>query len=136
LPVGTDPTLVVDPSRQNPILAEANIARYVLRVLNSDYDTVGNLTEFVANDKWLNLASRSLVQGNAKERQSAVRQLNGHLGKSAFLTGSDVSLVDAVVASALLHANEYKNLSGNVKKWSLACIQTELFSSVKNHLVI
>lgn len=132
--VGIDTTLMVDPSRQNPILAEANIARYIFRILNPDYDSVANLAQFVANDKWLNLASRSLVYGNAKERQSAVRQLNSHLGKSAFLTGSQASLVDAVVMSALFHAKEYASLSGNVKKWSQACHQTQLFYGIKGFL--
>ena len=127
---------MVEPSRQNPILAEANIARYVFRILNPAYDTVENLAQFVANDKWLNLAARLIVYGNAKERQSAVRQLNGQLGKSAYLTGQGVSLVDAVVISALFNAGEYGNLVGNVKKWSLACNQTELFYSLKGYLSV
>ena len=134
IPVGIDTTLVVDPALQNPILAESNIARYIFRVLNPAYDSVENLPQFVANDKWLNLASRSLVYGNAKERQSAVRQLNSHLGKSSFLTGSQVSLVDAVVVSGLFQAKEYGNAGGNVKKWIQACHETELFYGMKEFL--
>ncbi|OQV20163.1 putative Aminoacyl tRNA synthase complex-interacting multifunctional protein 2 [Hypsibius exemplaris] len=133
--VGIDTTLMVEPTRQNPILAEANIARYVFRILNANYDSVENLVQFTANDKWLNLAARSLVYGNAKERQSAVRQLNAHLGQQAFLTGPDVSLVDAVVVSALFNAKEYAGLGGNVKKWAHACSQTDLFAGMKEFLV-
>ena len=124
-----DTSLMIDASRQTvPILSEANIVRYILRLLNAKYDSPECLSDYAANEKWLNVASRQVVYGNSKERQSAMRLLNGHLGKSSFLTSSSgPTLVDIALLSALLQTQ--CSLVGNVKKWAVACRQSDLLQS-------
>ncbi|GAV08214.1 hypothetical protein RvY_17940 [Ramazzottius varieornatus] len=130
----SDTSLMVDASRQTvPIISEANIVRYILRLMNDKYDSPEHSKDYIANEKWLNVASRQVVYGNSKERQSAVRSLNGHLGKSAFLTNtSGPTLVDIALLSALLETQ--CSLVGNVKKWAVACCQSSLLENADINL--
>lgn len=118
---------MVNPSRQNPIFGEANIVRLVFRMLDPGYDSPQNLSDLVEYDKWLNLASRVIVHGNAKERQSAVRQMNSSLGKSPFLFGQGAHLVDIVVLSALLQTVGTSSFSANVENWYQLLVSNDLY---------
>lgn len=71
----------VNPLRQTHISGEVNIVRYISRLfpLSSpyNYEASGTFAAITEVDHMLDQLARQLADGNNKERQAALRQLNG-----------------------------------------------------------
>ena len=117
--------MVAAPS-QSPIHGEANIARYVTRLLNPGFDTT-DIALASSVDQWLDLATGALLNGSSKEKAAAVRSMNSRLGKRDWLVGSSVSVADAVCWSAVQSAGQAAGAPANVQKWLKACATQDLF---------
>ncbi|KAL3863178.1 hypothetical protein ACJMK2_004946 [Sinanodonta woodiana] len=131
--VNTDPELVVNPGHQIPIKGEANIARYLNRVIDPDFDNRDIVTATQV-DEWLDIAQLQLIHGNSKERAAAVRNLNARLGRNDWLVGSSLSLADIVTWSAVHHAQQADSAPANVKKWLKACAKNANFKLAESLL--
>ena len=106
---------------QTPIQGEANVARYLARLITPRYDD-GPIQHVCAVDDLVDLASNSILAGSSKEKAAAVRTLNSVLGKNEWLAPSgEMSVADAVVWSALQQTGASKGAPGNVQKWLKAC---------------
>ncbi|KAK8737072.1 hypothetical protein OTU49_004787 [Cherax quadricarinatus] len=116
------PSLMVDPLRQTPISGEVNIVRYVSRLfpLSSpyNYEASGTFATITETDHVLDQLSRQLTEGNNRERQAALRQLNARLGKTGWLMGTSCSIVD-VLAWSLMRQKAMVDAGApaNVVKW-------------------
>ncbi|KAJ8319330.1 hypothetical protein KUTeg_004421 [Tegillarca granosa] len=126
--VSNGPTLMVEPHRQTPIIGESNIARYLMRLLNPNYDT-DDIAKVTQIDEWLDTANIQVLQGNTKEKSAAVRSLNSRLGRNDWLVGSRLSLADIVMWSALNQSNQVSDAPANVKKWLKLCSSNSAFKS-------
>uniref|UniRef100_A0A0B6Z311 AIMP2 thioredoxin-like domain-containing protein n=1 Tax=Arion vulgaris TaxID=1028688 RepID=A0A0B6Z311_9EUPU len=131
--VPNGPQLVVDPTKQTTIEGEANIARYLTRLLNPSHEEDDIVTATLI-DEILDLAQLQLLDGKTKEKTAAVRTLNSMLGKSDWLIGSEPSVADVVCWSALHQTNQASSSPANVKKWLNLCSQHKLFKSVSGLL--
>jgi len=125
---GQSPKMMVDPTRQTPILGEANIARYLTRLLEPGAEA--DIVAATQRDELLDLAQLQIISGNTKEKAAAVRNLNSSLGKNSWLTGSNPNVVDVVVWSALQQTKLTDSPPANVKKWLALCSKHQLFSGV------
>nr|XP_053640162.1 LOW QUALITY PROTEIN: uncharacterized protein LOC128694196 [Cherax quadricarinatus] len=116
------PSLMVDPLRQTTISGEVNIVRYVSRLfpLSSpyNYEASGTFATITETDHVLDQLSRQLTEGNNRERQAALRQLNARLGKTGWLMGTSCSIVD-VLAWSLMRQKAMVDAGApaNVVKW-------------------
>lgn len=119
---------MVEPHRQTPIIGESNVARYLMRLLNPNYDT-DDIVKATQIDEWLDTANIQILQGNTKEKAAAVRSLNSRLGRNDWLVGSEVSLADIVMWSALNQTNQASDAPANVKKWLKLCSTNPAFKS-------
>ncbi|XP_033751646.1 aminoacyl tRNA synthase complex-interacting multifunctional protein 2-like isoform X2 [Pecten maximus] len=131
--VENGPTLIVSPHNQTAIEGEANIARYIMRLINQDYDNSNPVTTTQVDD-WLDSAQQQLHQGNTKEKAAAVKSLNARLGRNDWLVGSEISLADMVMWAALLQTYQMSNAPNNVKKWLTACDKNSVFQFAKTVL--
>ncbi|BFZ17983.1 hypothetical protein BsWGS_21021 [Bradybaena similaris] len=128
--VAHGPHLVVDPTKQTTIQGEANVARYLSRLLTPSCDE--DIVAVTQVDELLDLAQLQLVEGNSKERAAAVRILNSLLGKKDWLAGSSPGLADFVCWSAIHQAGQASNAPANVKKWLNLCGQHKKFQLVSS----
>ena len=119
VPVECGPVMMISPSSQTPIYGEASIARHLARLLRPAYDSAG-ADVATRIDGWVDL-SRTLTDGNSKERVAVMRNLNSTLGKSDWLVGGQLSLADIVMWSAVQRSKQGQSATGNVKKWLDAC---------------
>ncbi|XP_071797004.1 aminoacyl tRNA synthase complex-interacting multifunctional protein 2-like [Asterias amurensis] len=124
--VSHGPIMMVAAPSQSPIHGEANIARYVTRLLNPGFDTT-DIALASSVDQWLDLATGALLNGSSKEKAAAVRSMNSRLGKRDWLVGSSVSVADAVCWSAVQSAGQVAGAPANVQKWLKACATQDLF---------
>ncbi|XP_022080274.1 aminoacyl tRNA synthase complex-interacting multifunctional protein 2-like isoform X2 [Acanthaster planci] len=124
--VSHGPVLMVAVPSQSPIYGEANVARYVARLLNPSYDTM-DIVSATSVDNWLDLATNMFLKGNSKEKSASMRSLNSRLGKCDWLVGSSVSIADAVCWSAVQSAGQAASAPANVQKWLKACATHDLF---------
>ncbi|KAK3606091.1 hypothetical protein CHS0354_006447 [Potamilus streckersoni] len=131
--VDKDPELVVSPGQHIPIQGEANIARYLNRVMDPDFDNRDIVTATQV-DEWLDIAQLQLIHGNSKERAAAVRSLNSRLGRNDWLVGSSLSLADIVTWSAVHQAQQADSAPANVKKWLKACAKDPNFKLAESLL--
>lgn len=123
------PELTVNAQSQTPIQGEANVARYLARLIKPRYE-YAPYQHVGAVDDLLDLATHNIQCGSSKEKASAVRQLNTALGKSEWLSPTgEMSVADAVVWSALQQAGLSKGAPGNVQKWLKACEAQSAFQS-------
>jgi len=120
-----DTEMVVNPIHQGTIEGEVNIARYIARLLGFNYETDPILSTQI--DDWLEIANSSIIYGNNKERQSALKSLNSHLGKNTFLVQDSLSLADIVVWSSLAQNKLHEDLPSNVSKWFKLLLENDLF---------
>ncbi|KAK7507652.1 hypothetical protein BaRGS_00001587 [Batillaria attramentaria] len=118
--VPSGPHLMVSPTQQTCIEGEANIARFLSRLLQPSYDS-GNIIQATQIDEVLDMVQQQLVRGNNKERAGVLRTLNAKLGKSQWLVGSAQSLADVVAWSAVQSLQLASDAPANVKKWLKAC---------------
>lgn len=125
-----DHEMMIDPINQGIIEGEVNIARYIARLLNFNYETDAILSTQI--DEWLEIAHSSIIHGGNKERQSALKSLNCHLGKATYLVGNSVTLADIVLWSSLVQTKLHQNLPANVTKWYKLLLANEIFTYCKN----
>ncbi|OWF46474.1 uncharacterized protein LOC110455700 [Mizuhopecten yessoensis] len=131
--VENGPTLIVSPHKQTAIQGEANIARYIMRLINQDYDN-SDVVATTQVDDWLDSAQQQLHRGNTKEKAAAVKSLNARLGRNDWLVGSEISLADMVMWAALFQTNQMSNAPTNVKKWLASCDKNSVFKFAKTVL--
>ncbi|XP_046352455.1 aminoacyl tRNA synthase complex-interacting multifunctional protein 2-like [Haliotis rufescens] len=124
--VKNGPILMVNTAKQSPIFGEANIARYIERILNPAYDSA-DIIMATQSDEWLDMADLQVTNGNNKEKAAAVRSLNSRLGRNDWLVGSSLSLADIVMWSALTQSGQTAEVPNNVKKWVKACNDSSMF---------
>ncbi|XP_050394483.1 aminoacyl tRNA synthase complex-interacting multifunctional protein 2 isoform X3 [Patella vulgata] len=120
--------LMVDPYKQSAIEGEVNIARYLQRLLNSQYDSQ-DIIEATQIDEWLDTAQIQYLDGSNKERAAVLRSLNARFGKNIWLVGDKCSLADITMWSALQQSGQVTDIPANVKKWLTACNSEPGFSS-------
>lgn len=106
--------------------------RYIARLLNFNYDTDPILSTQI--DNWLELAHSSIIHGSNKERQSALKSLNSHLGKNNYLVGNSLSLADIVFWSSVVQTRLQENFPANVAKWYKSLLEDEMFAYCNNLL--
>lgn len=119
---------MVDPTRQTVIQGEANVARYLARLLYPDWDDTNIFTTQV--DDLLDTAQLQILEGNSKEKAAAVRTLNSTLGKRDWLVGNEPSLADVFCWSALHQTSQVAGSPNNVKKWLKQCQNHQSFECV------
>ncbi|XP_076460585.1 aminoacyl tRNA synthase complex-interacting multifunctional protein 2-like [Babylonia areolata] len=127
------PTLMVSPTQQTSIQGEANIARYLSRLMRPSYEEA-DVKIATRVDEMLDLAQLQLIEGSNKERSAALRTLNATLGKSSWLLGGEMSLADIVTWSALQETKVASDAPANVKKWLQQCAQHPEFKEAMQFL--
>ncbi|XP_045189431.2 aminoacyl tRNA synthase complex-interacting multifunctional protein 2-like [Mercenaria mercenaria] len=123
------PELIVSPAKQSVITGEVNIARYINRLLSPSFDTE-DIVMATYWDEWLDVADMSLINGNTKQRTSAVKNLNARFKRNDWIVGPEFSLVDAVMWSALSQSPQAGSAPENVQKWMKRCSALPLFKNV------
>jgi aminoacyl tRNA synthase complex-interacting multifunctional protein 2 len=118
-------SMMLSPNIQTAVYGEANIARYLSRLINPSYDSM-DIISATEIDNWLDLATQ-IIHGNNKERAAVLRTLNARLGKCSWLVGSELSLADIMLWSALQQNKMTQAVPSNVKKWLEACNQQTTF---------
>ncbi|GFR00876.1 aminoacyl tRNA synthase complex-interacting multifunctional protein 2 [Trichonephila clavata] len=120
-----DHEMMVDPIHQGIVEGEVNIARYLSRLFSLNYETDPILSTMI--DNYLELVHSSIIHGNNKERQGALRSLNSQLGKNAFIVGDSYTIADIVTWSALIQAKLHQSLPANVMKWFNSLSNVDIF---------
>lgn len=111
------PSLMHDPKLQTRVVGDANIARYLARLLAPQLYNEDNVGAAADIDRWIDV-SVQLCNGNSKEKDSVLKSMNSHLGKNDYFCDSCITLADITLLAALLANNDHvKNLPKNVKKW-------------------
>ncbi|XP_033886607.3 aminoacyl tRNA synthase complex-interacting multifunctional protein 2 [Acipenser ruthenus] len=108
-----------------PIEGEGNIARFLFSLLGQAQDV---LTATLV-DSWVDAAMFQLVEGSNKEKATALRSLNGALGRTPWLVGSDLTLADIVTWCAVLQSGSAAAVPANVQKWMKCCENLPHFRS-------
>ena len=111
--------MMVSPHNQTPVEGIANIARYLCReYFPALYeDCRGGLEAVAQMDSWMDIVSTTLQKGGSKEKASVVRQLNSHLGSSAFLASLDEPSLADIVAYCAISKHPGLKVPANVKLW-------------------
>lgn len=113
------PSVMQSPLLQTRIIGDANIGRYLCRILSPQLYNENNIDQITAIDKWIDI-SVQMTNGNTKEKDSAMKSMNSHLGKNVFFCGENITLADVTLLASLLSNIEcFKSLPKNVKKWFL-----------------
>ncbi|CAE1162083.1 AIMP2 [Acanthosepion pharaonis] len=126
--VRQDCSLMVNPERQTYIYGEVNVARYLSRLANPDYES--NPVTSTQIDHWLDLASLMLWNGSGKARSQMVQNIDSALTKRKWLVGQNLSLADIVVWSGLQYAKMMDKLPSNVQAWRKNCENHPYFNLV------
>ncbi|XP_036446196.1 aminoacyl tRNA synthase complex-interacting multifunctional protein 2 isoform X1 [Colossoma macropomum] len=101
-----------------PIEGEANVARFLFRLLAADPQDAVTATQV---DSWVDTAMFQLAEGGSKERAAVLRSLNSALGCSPWLLGQELTLADIVCACCLLRAGQAASAPANVQRWLQSC---------------
>ncbi|XP_042863148.1 aminoacyl tRNA synthase complex-interacting multifunctional protein 2-like isoform X4 [Penaeus japonicus] len=132
------PNLMVNPLRQTVISGEANIARYVSRLFplssSYNYEATGTFSSIAETDNLLDQLAAQAASKNNKERQGALRQLNGRLGKSSWLVSNECGIADVLLWSVLKQGGLNVGAPANVDKWykkvdAMANLEVNLLNS-------
>jgi len=111
------PSLMDSPREQTRIVGDANIARYLCRILLPHLYNEDDVENVLDIDKWIE-TSVQLSNGSSKEKDAAVKAMNSHLGKCEYFCNESVTVADVTLLAALLaNAGHVKSLPKNVKKW-------------------
>jgi len=113
--VGKDCELMVSPLKQTVIKGEVNVLRYFARLFPTilPYENIENLDNV---NSMLDTVS-SLLWSLPKERQPLMRTLVNSLGKSPFLAGQNISVVDLALYSLVKQLSLEKDLQPELSKW-------------------
>lgn len=108
-------------------------SRYLSRLSCANYDSDPITSTLI--DNWLELVHSSIIHGNNKDRQAALRSLNSHLGKNPFLVGDSYTLCDVVAWSGLVQTQLHESLPANVLKWFKSLSSLDAFQQCANALL-
>ena len=112
-----------------PVEGEANVARFLFRLLSPDPSDAGLATLV---DSWVDTAFFQLAEGGAKEQAAALRSLNAALGRQPWLTGPELSLADiACYCCAVRSGATAAAVPTHVQRWMKACENLGYFSRAK-----
>jgi hypothetical protein len=113
-----------------PVYGEETIAKYLSKLANFYTENVSDEND--QNNIWYKSAA-SFVKSNNKGKERILKDINVQLGKNSFILGSDVSLNDVSLWSALCKAkmNKEDKLPGNVKRWSRLLNNDSCFADAK-----
>ena len=112
-----------------PIEGEANVARFLFRLLSPD-PSVAGLATLV--DSWVDTAFFQLAEGGAKEQAAALHSLNATLARQPWLTGPEHSLADIACYCCVVRSGAAAAaLPTHVQRWIKACENLDHFSRVK-----
>ena len=117
--------MMLSPNIQTQIYGEANVARYLARLINPAF-YMADIVTAVEVDNWLDHATQ-VIHGSNKERAGVLRTINARLGRHSWLVGSSLTLADVVMWSALQQCKMTQAVPGNVKKWLDVCSQQPIF---------
>ncbi|EDV19427.1 uncharacterized protein TRIADDRAFT_62144 [Trichoplax adhaerens] len=124
------PILKVDGVSHTAIVGDGNIARYLCRlflpILYDDSDAVMS-TEI---DSLLDSIETSLLNGNNREQNATLRNINAKIGKSQWLLGDRVSLADIVLFSAVKQSGIAGSLPNNIQRWYKSCSDHDGFNEL------
>lgn len=110
-----------------PIEGEANVARFLFRLLGSEPKDPIVATQL---DSWVDTAFFQLAEGGSKERAAVLRSLNSTLGRSIWLLGHEPSLADIACACCILQDRKALSTPANVQRWLQACRNLEHFHCI------
>jgi len=128
------PFTMYAPGHQTHIYGDVNVARFLALTLAPDLYNARGVETVAEIDQWLDVANQ-ICNGNNKEKESAMKALNGHLGKNTYLVDGCVTLADISCLSAFLANPEcFTSLAKNVKKWFQ--LMSDEFSSVVTPLTL
>jgi len=117
LTVQRGPTLIVSPSKQTPVVGEANIVRYLARLLTPRYDS--NIVTATQIDSVLDHAAILLHDADTV---GLVKSLGQLLGRKKWFVGNDrPSVADVVMWSALKQRRLAMSAPDNVCQWIARC---------------
>lgn len=122
------PELIVSPGKQSVIIGEVNIARYINRLLSPTFDTA-DIVMATYSDEWLDVADISMINGNSKQRTSAVKNLNNRFKKNDWIVGDQFTWVDAVMWSAVSQS-QLASVPEHVQKWLERCSALPIFKKI------
>lgn len=126
------PSLMVEPNRQSAVCGEANIARYLARLLSPCYDDVNAADIVTATqiDVLLDVAA-SLLRCQSSQSTSMIKSLGAKLGRAPWFIGVDrPSLADIVLWSAVKQRSVGTQLTDNVRQWINRCDNLPEFAPV------
>ncbi|XP_026994990.1 aminoacyl tRNA synthase complex-interacting multifunctional protein 2 isoform X1 [Tachysurus fulvidraco] len=110
-----------------PIEGEANVARFLFRLLGSEPKDPIVATQ---SDSWVDTAFFQLAEGGSKERAAVLRSLNSALGCSIWLLGHEPSLADIACACCVLRSGQVSSTPANVERWLQACRNLKHFHCI------
>ncbi|KAM5301959.1 aminoacyl tRNA synthase complex-interacting multifunctional protein 2 [Glossophaga mutica] len=112
--------------RMCPIEGEGNIARFLFSLFGQKHNAV-NLTLI---DSWVDAAVLQLKEGSSREKAAVLCSVNSALGKSPWLVGSELTVADVVLWSALRQSGGCSvPVPANVQRWMRACENLAPFSA-------
>ncbi|XP_054425701.1 aminoacyl tRNA synthase complex-interacting multifunctional protein 2 isoform X2 [Pteronotus mesoamericanus] len=112
--------------RMCPIEGEGNIARFLFSLFGQKHNAV-TLTLI---DSWVDAALFQLKEGNSKEKAAVLSSMNSALGKSPWLVGSELTVADVVLWSALRQTGGCGGPGpAHVQRWMRACENLAPFST-------
>ncbi|MBN3311548.1 AIMP2 protein, partial [Atractosteus spatula] len=109
------------------IEGEGNIARFLYKLLGCGPQDAVMATVV---DSWVDMALFQLIEGSSKEKAAVLRALNGALGRSPWLAGSELSLADIACFCAVLQSASTSSVPTNVQKWIKSCENSGYFTCV------
>jgi len=112
--------VMIDPISQVCVCGEANLVRYLNRVF-SLFSPSLSVFEETLSDYYVDLICSSLVSGNTKEQQNALKVINTQLGKQDLIVCGNVAAADFVLFAALQKCDQ--SLPSNVQKWQKTVAQ-------------
>lgn len=119
---------MVSPSSQGvAIKGEANIARYLARLLPGLLDYESQPLKAAQIDHYLDLTECSAplgARGLKRDRAAALQLLERTLSTNKSLEGSQVGVVDFVVYSALVNSCTEKEIGTHIRSWMDRCRST------------
>jgi len=111
-------SMVVSPSKQAPVVGEANIARYLSRLLTPRYDA--DIVTATQIDSLLDHAA-TLLHGNC-DTSDSLKSLGLVLGTKQWFVGADKpSLADILLWSAVKQRRLASSAPDNVRQWLARC---------------
>merc|ERR1719193_1584449 len=111
------PALMHSPKLQTRIVGDANVARYLCRILAPLLYNEDDIDAVVEIDRWIE-TSVQICNGSSKEKDSALKAMNAHLGKNDYFSNGQLTLADITLLGALFANTAHaKSLPKNLKKW-------------------